>query len=64
MPSSFRSLGSSRTTPARTALVVEGDDILGRSRHVGDDEADAWIEFARMPFDLAITWRGLDQLPA
>jgi hypothetical protein len=34
------------------ALVVEGDDILGRSRHVGDDEADTRIEFARMPFDL------------
>jgi hypothetical protein len=26
---------------ARAALVVEGDDILGASRHVGDDEADA-----------------------
>jgi hypothetical protein len=37
---------------ARAALVVEGDDILGGSRHVGDDEADARIEFARMPFDL------------
>ena len=37
---------------ARPALVVEGDDILGGSRHVGDDEADARIEFARMPFDL------------
>jgi hypothetical protein len=33
---------------ARPALVVEGDDILGGSRHVGDDEADARIEFARM----------------
>jgi len=37
---------------ARAALVVEGDDILGRPRHVGDDEADARIEFDRMPFDL------------
>src|ERR1700730_11901850 len=37
---------------ARPALVVEGDDIFGRPRHVGDDEADAWIEIARMPFDL------------
>jgi hypothetical protein len=36
----------------RAALVVEGDDILGRHRHVGDDEADAWIEFARMLFYL------------
>jgi hypothetical protein len=26
---------------ARAALVVEGDDVLGASRHVGDDEADA-----------------------
>jgi hypothetical protein len=32
--------------------TVEGDDIRGRSRHVGDDEADTRIEFARMPFDL------------
>jgi hypothetical protein len=23
-----------------STLVVEGDDILGRARHVGDDEAD------------------------
>jgi len=33
-------------------FVVEGDDILGRSRHFGDDEADTRIEFARMPFTL------------
>ncbi len=37
---------------ARTALVVEGDDILGWSRHVGDDEADTRIAFAWVPFDL------------
>ena len=37
---------------ARAALVVEGDDVLARSRHVGDDEADARVEFARMPFHL------------
>src|ERR1700730_4710464 len=34
------------------ALVVEGDDIFGRPRHVGDDEADARIKLGRMPFDL------------
>ncbi len=37
---------------ARAALIVEGDDILGRPRHVRDDKADARIEFARTPFDL------------
>src|SRR5262249_41468845 len=37
---------------ARPALVVEGNDALGRAGHVGDDEPDARIEFARMPFDL------------
>ena len=37
---------------ARAALVVEGDDILGAARHVGDDESDARIKFAGMPFDL------------
>jgi len=36
---------------ARPTFVVEGDDVLGRTRHVGDDEADARIEFARMPLD-------------
>ena len=36
----------------RAALIVEGDDALGRSRHVGDDEADGWIKLARMPLDL------------
>jgi hypothetical protein len=37
---------------ARAALVVEGDDIFGRPRQVGDDEANTRIQFARMPFDL------------
>jgi len=37
---------------ARAALVVEGDDILGGSRYVGDDEADPRIKLARIPFDL------------
>ena len=36
----------------RAALIVEGDDALGRSRQVSDDEADARIQFARMPHDL------------
>jgi hypothetical protein len=37
---------------AGAALVVKGDDVLGGPRHVRDDEADAWIKFARMPFNL------------
>ena len=37
---------------ASAALVVEGDDVLGWPGHVGDDEAYARVEFARMPFDL------------
>jgi hypothetical protein len=37
---------------ARAALVVKGDDVLGGSRHVRDDEADTRIEFTPMPFDL------------
>jgi hypothetical protein len=37
---------------ACAALVVEGDDILRGARHVGHDEADARVEFARTPFDL------------
>ena len=32
--------------------IVKGDNILGGSRHVGDDEGDARIKLARMPFDL------------
>ena len=46
------------------ALVVEGDDILGGSRHVGDDVADAWIKLARMPFDLDDDPTWFAQLPA
>jgi len=49
---------------AGSALVVEGDDVLGPPRHIGDDAADAGIEFAGMPFDLATTRRGFVQLPA
>jgi hypothetical protein len=29
---------------------VEGDDILGAPHHVGNDEANARIKLARMPF--------------
>jgi hypothetical protein len=36
---------------AFAALVVEGDDPLGRARQVGDDKADARIKLAGMPFD-------------
>src|SRR3954454_25371389 len=36
---------------ARAALVVEGDDTLGGTAHVGDDEADARNKLARMPLD-------------
>src|SRR5262249_34348081 len=34
------------------ALVVERNDALGRAAHVRHDEADARIQFARMPLDL------------
>jgi hypothetical protein len=40
---------------ARPAFVVEGDDSLSGTAHVGDDEADARNKLARMPLDLAIT---------
>ena len=36
---------------ARPALIVEGDDALGWARQVGDDETDARIKLAGMPFD-------------
>ena len=38
---------------ARPALIVEGDDPVGRARQVGDDETDARIKLAGMPFDFA-----------
>ena len=49
-------LGPIRESPSESenqerALVVEADDILGVSRHFGDDKADARIEFARMPLN-------------
>src|SRR3954447_22044542 len=37
---------------ACAALVLEGDNTLGRARQVGDDEPDARIQLARVPFDL------------
>jgi hypothetical protein len=36
----------------RAALVVEGDDALGRPRQVGHNETDARVKLARMPLDL------------
>src|SRR5262249_4419876 len=33
------------------APVVESDDPLGRPRQVGNDEADARVQLARMPLD-------------
>src|SRR5215204_2004460 len=44
---------------ARPALVVEGDDTLGRPRQVSDDKADARIQLARMPFYLGHDMSGL-----
>jgi len=37
------------------ALVVEGDNLIGRPRQVGDDKADARVEFAGVPSTLATT---------
>src|ERR1044071_2556995 len=37
---------------ARAAPVIKGDDTLGRSRQVGDDEPHTRIHLARMPLDL------------
>jgi hypothetical protein len=36
----------------RATLIVEGDDPFGGAAQVGDDEADAGIQFAVMPLDL------------
>src|SRR5262249_145213 len=47
-----RALAFPDPLPARPGLVVEGDDSLRRSCHVGDDEADTRIKLSRMPFDL------------
>jgi len=37
---------------AGSALVVEGDNVLGGPRQIGDDESNARIKLARMPFNL------------
>jgi hypothetical protein len=42
----------SRVLLASPALVVDGDDLPGRTRQVGDDEADAWIKLVRTSLDL------------
>ena len=34
------------------ALIIERDNALGRPRQIGNDEADARVQLARMPFDL------------
>ena len=47
---------------ASAALVVERDDALGRSRQVGDNEADTRVKLTRMPLDLGYDTAGL--LPA
>jgi hypothetical protein len=47
---------------AGAALIEEDDNPLGRAGQVGDDEADARIKLARMPFP--ITRRGAVQLAA
>jgi hypothetical protein len=49
---------------AGSALVVEADDVLGRPRHVGDDEVDARVQFAGCHSIFATTRRGFVQLPA
>ncbi len=36
----------------RASSIVELRHPLGRSRQIGDDDADTRIEFARMPLDL------------
>ena len=43
----------------RASLIVEGDDALGRSRQIGEGEADALIQVARMPLDLGDHAAGL-----
>lgn len=36
----------------RATLIVEDDNPLGGTGEVGDDEADTWVQFTWMPFDL------------
>jgi hypothetical protein len=49
---------------ARSALVVEGNDALGRAAQVRHDEADAGIKFSGCHSTLAMTLGGFVQLPA
>jgi hypothetical protein len=42
-------------------LVVEGDDVFGGPPHVGDEEANARIAFAGVPFAIGDHQRGLFQ---
>jgi hypothetical protein len=49
---------------ACAALVVERDDILGRPRYVGYDEAHTWISSPECHSTLATTRRGFVQLSA
>src|SRR4249919_1052456 len=37
---------------ARAALIVEGNDALGRARQIANDKADARVQLARMPLNL------------
>jgi len=36
----------------RATMIVEGDNPFGRTRQVGDDEANTRVQFAGMPFHL------------
>jgi hypothetical protein len=36
----------------RATLIVEDDNPLGGTGEVGHDEADTWVQFTWMPFDL------------
>jgi hypothetical protein len=44
------------------ALVVEGDNALGRPRQVGDDKADARVKLVGVPLDLRHDLPGFFQL--
>jgi hypothetical protein len=43
----------------RVALIVEGDDVLGRPRQVADNKAETRVKFLRMPLDLGHDGRSL-----
>ena len=48
-----RALARPQPRLASAARIAEGDHPIGRTRQVGDDEADAQNGFAGMPHDLA-----------